>query len=142
MTSRTIHIVFVPSQSTYSFIMLLRRFVGNWGNVKIIRSGNGSNLSMKLICTFQGMDHIKISIQIKKHQDQEFGEIDGMEKKKLPTSKQHGRSLGTTDLECKSNLKLFTEDSWQQFIGWVLANSTFWDQGRFKVMSIDSRCNE
>ena len=50
--------------STDSFIMSLRKFVGHRGNVRMIRSDNGSNLvgaSAELICAFQEMDHIKIT---------------------------------------------------------------------------------
>ena len=64
LSSRAIHIEVVHSVSTDSFIISLRRFVGRRGNVRMIRSDNGSNLagaSAELICAFQEMDHIKIT---------------------------------------------------------------------------------
>ena len=63
LSSRAIHIEVAYSLSTDSFIMTLRRFVGGKGNLRMIRSGNGSNLfgaSAELSCAFQEMDHIKI----------------------------------------------------------------------------------
>ena len=49
--------------------MSLNRFVGHRGNVRIIRSDNGSNLirtSTELTRAFQEMDHIKIDNFLKK----------------------------------------------------------------------------
>ena len=43
-SSRVIQIEVVYSLSTDSFIMSLKRFVGRRGNVKMIRSDNGSSL--------------------------------------------------------------------------------------------------
>ena len=63
LSSRAIHIEVVYSLSTDSFIMSLRRFVGCKGNVRMIKSGNGSNpiaASTELTCAFQEMDHIQI----------------------------------------------------------------------------------
>ena len=63
LSSRAIHIEVVYSLSTDSFIMSLRRFVARRGNVRMIRSDNGSNLveaSAELSRAFQEMDHIKI----------------------------------------------------------------------------------
>ena len=60
----------VYSLSTDSFIMSLRRFVECRGNVKMIRSDNGSNLvgtSAELSCVFQEMDHIKIGNFLKEN---------------------------------------------------------------------------
>ena len=64
LSSRAIHVEVVHSMSTYSFIMSLKRFTGRRGNVRMIRSDNGSNLvgaSAELIRAFQEMDHIKIT---------------------------------------------------------------------------------
>ena len=63
LSSRAIHMEIVYSLSTDSFIMSLRRFVGCKGNVRMIKSGNGSNpiaASTELTCAFQEMDHIQI----------------------------------------------------------------------------------
>ena len=49
--------------------MSLSRFVGHRGNVRIIRSDNGSDLirtSTELTRAFQEMDHIKIDNFLKK----------------------------------------------------------------------------
>ena len=54
----------VYSLSTHSFITNLRRYVGCRGNVRMIRSDNGSNhvgASTELTHAFQEMDYIKIS---------------------------------------------------------------------------------
>ena len=59
LPSRAIHNEVVHSLSTDSFIMSLRRFVGCRGDVRMIRSDNGSNLnggSTELTCAFQ-KDH-------------------------------------------------------------------------------------
>ena len=72
--------------------MSLRGFVGYRGNVRMIRADNGSNIvGVYLNHAFQEMDHIKME-------------------KKLTTIVQHRKSLGTPDLECKSNFKFLTED--------------------------------
>ena len=63
LSSRAIHIEVVYSLSTDSFIMSLRSFVGRRGNVRMIRSDNGSDLagaSAELSRAFQEMVHIKI----------------------------------------------------------------------------------
>ena len=63
LSSRAIHIEVVYSLSTGSFIMSLRSFVGCRGNVRMIRSDNGSDLagaSAELSHAFQEMVHIKI----------------------------------------------------------------------------------
>ena len=44
LSSMVIHIEVVYSLSTDSFIMALRRLVGGKGNLRMIRSDNGSNL--------------------------------------------------------------------------------------------------
>ena len=70
LSSRAILIEVVYSLSTDSFIMSLRRFVGCRGNVRIIRSGNGSKFvwaSAELSCAFQEMDNIKIGNFLKEH---------------------------------------------------------------------------
>ena len=43
LASRAIHIEVARSMDTDSFIMCLRRFIGRRGNVRMIRSDNGSN---------------------------------------------------------------------------------------------------
>ena len=63
LLSRAKNIEVVYSLSNDSFILSLRRFVGRRGNVKMIRSDNGSNLvgaSVELSRALQEMDHIKI----------------------------------------------------------------------------------
>ena len=70
LSSRAIHIEVVYSLSTDSFIMSLRRFVARRRNVRMIRSGNGSNLvgaSAELSRAFQEMDHIKIGNFLKEN---------------------------------------------------------------------------
>ena len=66
----------------------------------MIRSDNGSNMvraSTELTRAFWEMDLIKIGNFLK-----ENGGV-----------QQHERNLGTPRLECKSNFKLLTEDSWK-----------------------------
>ena len=70
LSSRAVHIEVVYSLSTDSFIMSLRRFVGHRGNIRMIRSDNGSNLvggSAELSRVFQEMDHIKIGNILKEN---------------------------------------------------------------------------
>ena len=70
LSSRATHIEVVYSLSTDSFIMSLRRFVACRGNVRMIRSDNGSNLvgaSAELSRAFQEMDHIKIGNFLKEN---------------------------------------------------------------------------
>ena len=70
LSSRAIHIEVVYSLSTDSLIMSLRRFVACRGNVRMIRSDNGSNLvgaSAELSRAFQEMDHIKIGNFLKEN---------------------------------------------------------------------------
>ena len=70
LSSRAIHIEVVYSLSPDSFIMSLRRFVGCRGNVRMIRSDNGSNLagtSAELSYAFQDMDYIKIGNFLKEN---------------------------------------------------------------------------
>ena len=43
LASRAIHLEVVNSMNTDSFIMCLRRFIGRCGNVRMLRSDNGSN---------------------------------------------------------------------------------------------------
>ena len=63
LSSRAIHIEVVYSLSTDSFIMGLRRFVRCRGNVRMIRSDNGSNL----VGASVEMDHIKIGNFLKEN---------------------------------------------------------------------------
>ena len=70
LSSRAIHTEVVYSLSTDSFIMSLRRFVGCRGNVRMIRSDNGSNFvctSAELSRAFQEMDNIKIGNFLKEN---------------------------------------------------------------------------
>ena len=63
LSSRAIYMEIVYSLSTDSFIMSLRRFVGCKGNVRMIKSGNGSNpiaASTEPTSAFQEMNHIQI----------------------------------------------------------------------------------
>ena len=43
LSSRAIHIETITSLNTDSFILCLHRFVGNRGNIRLLRSDNGSN---------------------------------------------------------------------------------------------------
>ena len=70
LSSSAIHIEVVYSLITDSLIMSLRRFVARRGNVRMIRSDNGSNLvgtSAELSRAFQEMDHIKIGNFLKEN---------------------------------------------------------------------------
>ena len=63
LSSRVIHIEVVHSLSRDSFILSLRRFIGQRGIVGMIRSDNGANFvaaSVELIPAFQEMDQKKI----------------------------------------------------------------------------------
>ena len=60
LSSRAIHIEVTYSLNTDSFIMFLRRFIGQRGIVCLIRSDNGSNFtgaSAELMQAFQEIDH-------------------------------------------------------------------------------------
>ena len=64
LSSRAIHIEVMYSLSTIFLIMCLRGFIGQKGNVRLIKSNNGSNFigdSAELIQAFQEMDHSRIS---------------------------------------------------------------------------------
>ena len=63
LASRAVHIEVAHSLSTDSFIQALRRMVARRGNVRQIRSDNGSNFvgaEQELIKAFNEMDHSKI----------------------------------------------------------------------------------
>ena len=63
LSSRAIHIEVVHSLSMDSFIVSLRRFIGQRGIVRMIRSDNETNIvgvSAELIRAFQEMNHKKI----------------------------------------------------------------------------------
>ena len=69
-SSRVIQIEVVYSLSTDSFIMILKRFVGRRGNVKMIRSDNGSSLVgalTEITSAFQEVGHIKIGNFLKEN---------------------------------------------------------------------------
>ena len=70
LSSRAIHLEVAHSLSTDSFLMCLRRFLGRRGNVRLIRSDNGSNFigaSAELSKAFQEMDHVKINDYLKQY---------------------------------------------------------------------------
>ena len=43
LSSRTIHIETVALLNTDLFILSLRRFIGHWGNIRLLRTDNGRN---------------------------------------------------------------------------------------------------
>ena len=64
LSSRAIHIETVTSLNTDSFILCLRRFVGHRGNIRLLRSGNGSNFvgaSSEFKKAFAETDHQRIN---------------------------------------------------------------------------------
>ena len=64
LSSRAINIETVASLNTDSFILCLRRFIGHRGNIRPLRSDNGSNFvgaSSKFKKTFAEMDQQKIN---------------------------------------------------------------------------------
>ena len=69
-SSSATHIEVTYSLKNKLFIMCLRRFIGRRRNVRLIRSGNGSNFtgaSAKLIQAFQEMNHSRISNYLEEH---------------------------------------------------------------------------
>lgn len=63
LSSRATDIKLVHYRNTDSLIINLRRFIGRRGNVRMIRSDNGSKLisaSTELLRVFQEMDYIKM----------------------------------------------------------------------------------
>ena len=64
LSSRAIHIEAANSLSTDCFLMCLQRFIGRRGNVRLIRSDNGTNFvgtSAELTKAFTQMNHQKIN---------------------------------------------------------------------------------
>ena len=64
LSSRAIHIETVTSLTTDSFILCLRRFISHRGNIRLLRSDNGSNFvgaSSDFKKTFAKMDQQKIN---------------------------------------------------------------------------------
>ena len=64
LSSRAIHIEATNSLSTDCFLMRLQRFTGRRGNVRLIRSDNGTNFvgtSAELTKAFTQMNHQKIN---------------------------------------------------------------------------------
>ena len=64
LCSRAIHIEVAHSLETDSFILALRRFIGRRGNIRQMRSDNGSNFFgavRELRKSFRGMNHTQIS---------------------------------------------------------------------------------
>ena len=62
LSSRAIHIEVVHSLSTDSFILSLRRFIGQRGIVRMIGLDNGKNFisASAELCAFQKMNHKKV----------------------------------------------------------------------------------
>ena len=63
LASRAVHIEVVATMDTDSFMMALRRMIARRGNIRVIRSNNGSNFvgtENKFKRAFQEMDHVKI----------------------------------------------------------------------------------
>ena len=63
LASRTVHIECTCSMDTDSFIQALRRFISRRGNIRVLRSDNGSNfvgVQKELGNAFKEMDHQKI----------------------------------------------------------------------------------
>ena len=63
LDSRAIHIECTCSMDTVSFIQALRQFIARRGNIRVLRSDNGSNFvraQKKLGNVFKEMDHQKI----------------------------------------------------------------------------------
>ena len=70
LCSRAIHIEVAQSLKTDSFIISLRGFIGRGGNIRLMRSDNGSNLFgtiNELRKAFQEMDHNQISQYLQTH---------------------------------------------------------------------------
>ena len=64
LSCRAIHIEAANSLSTNCFLMCLQRFIGRRGNVRLIRSDNGTNFvgaSAELTKAFTEMNHQKIN---------------------------------------------------------------------------------
>ena len=64
LSSRAIHIEVANSLSTDCFLMCLRKFIGQRGNVRLIRSDNGINFvgaSAELTKAFTEMNHQKVN---------------------------------------------------------------------------------
>ena len=63
LDSRAIHIECTCSMDTVSFIQALRQFIARRGNIRVLRSDNGSNFvraQKELGNVFKEMDHQKI----------------------------------------------------------------------------------
>jgi len=63
LNSRAVHIEVCNDLSTDSFILALRRFMGRRGNVRIMRSDNGTNFvgaKNELDKSFKELDHEKV----------------------------------------------------------------------------------
>ena len=70
LSNRAIHIKSTNSLSTDSFIEALRRFVSRRGNVRVIRTDNGTNFvgaSAELNKAFSEMNHKKINEFMQEH---------------------------------------------------------------------------
>ncbi|XP_066928973.1 uncharacterized protein [Clytia hemisphaerica] len=70
LASRAVHIEGIHSMETDSFILSLRRLVARRGNIRMIRSDNGTNFvgaDKQLYREFMNMDHSKIADFLSKH---------------------------------------------------------------------------
>ena len=70
LCSRAIHIEVVQSLETDSFILSLRGFIGRRGNIRLMRSDNGTSFVgaiKELRKAFQEMDHNQISQYLQTH---------------------------------------------------------------------------
>ena len=70
LCSRAIHIEVAQSLETDSFILSLRRFIGRRGNIRLMRSDNGTNFVgaiKELRKAIQEMDHNQISQYLQRH---------------------------------------------------------------------------
>ena len=70
LCSRAVHIEVTHSLDTDSFILSLRRFIGRRGNIRLMRSDNGSNFVgaiKELREAFQEMNHNQIAQYFQTH---------------------------------------------------------------------------
>ena len=70
LCSRAIHIEVAHSLDTDSFLLTLRRFIGRRGNIRQMRSDNGSNFVeavKELGKSFQEMNHSGINEYLQMH---------------------------------------------------------------------------
>ena len=93
LSSRAIHIESTNSLSTDAFIQALRRFVSRRGNVRVIRTDNGTNFvgaSAELNKAFSEMNHKKINEFMLEHGGQWI-----QWKRNPPTASNMGEKCGS-----------------------------------------------